>query len=159
MMNSTLISWTDLLSQHFRDVSDEYGPNSQAVASALVILSKTPWLERSGEPLDDNKVTVVQSWDDALVIFKEDPQYNLVGLLEAPCKRVDDVLTRFPERDAWWRKAREDAKEYTILRGIPKSRPRKERDLVFEHLYEFVLVLPRTTRMVSRWAFSVWVGW
>src|SRR5512140_3244139 len=114
-MASIPTQWKDLLSQSFREVNEEYGPNSQAVASAFVALSKTPWLEHVGEPwlehvsepLDGNQVTVVHSWDEALKIFDDDLQYNVNGLLQAPCSREDDVVARFPEREAWWQNARE----------------------------------------------------
>jgi len=149
MMTTIPTPWKDLLSQRFREVNEEYGPNSQAVASAFVVLSQTPWLERVGEPwpeqvsepLDDNRVTVVQSWDEALKIFDDDLRYNVNGLLQAPCSREDDVLARFPERGAWWQKARADAKRYVALSGIPNSLPQEKQDLLFEHLYEFVSML------------------
>jgi hypothetical protein len=136
--------WTDLLSHRFSDVDEEYGPSSHAVVSALEALDETPWLEHVGEPLDDSRVEVVQSWDEALMIFnkdRRDRRYNVMGLLEAPCSRIDDVFERFPERNAWWQHAREEAKRYTLLGGVPKSRPREDRDLMFEHLYEVVSML------------------
>jgi hypothetical protein len=141
MMASMLTSWTALLSQRFDDVNDEYGPNTQAVASAFAVLSKTQWLEHGGEPLDNNRVTVVPIWDDVLTIFQQNPQYNVNGVLRAPCVIMDDALARSPERYAWWQKAREDAIEYTVLGGIPRSRSLEERDLVYEYLYEFVSML------------------
>jgi hypothetical protein len=141
MTTSMLTPWADLLSHRFSDVSEEYGPNSHMVVSALEALDDTPWLEHVGEPLADSRVIVVQSWDDALTIFNRDRLYNVNGLLEAPCKSVDDVFERFPERDAWWQQAREEAKRYTLLGGIPRDRPREDRDRIFEHLYEFVSML------------------
>lgn len=141
MMTLIPASWTALLSQHFHDVSDEYGPNTQAVASAFAILSKTPWLEHGGESMDDKRVTVVHAWSDVLTIFQGDQRYNVNGVLRAPCVGIDDALTRPPERYAWWQSAREDATEYTVLGGIPQSRALDEQDLVFEYLYEFVSML------------------
>jgi len=132
------------------DSNEEYGPNSQAVASAFVALSKTPWLEHVGEPwlehvgapLDNNNdVIVVHSWDEALAIFDDDLRYNVNGLLQAPCSCDDEVLERFPERQAWWQRAREDVKEYVAFSGIPDSLPQAKQDLLFEHLYEFVSML------------------
>ena len=148
MTSLTLIPWTELLSKRWNDVREEYGPNSQAVAGALMTLDKTRWLEQVGLPwqehvvdrLDD--VTIVQSWDEALVIFGEDLRYNANGVLEAPCARVDPILERYPERKAWWQKAREEAKRYTVLRGwAPQTLAREQRDLIFEYLYEFVSML------------------
>ena len=133
--------WTDLLSHRFSDVNEEYGPNSHVVVSALEALDETPWLEHVGGPLDESRVSVVRSWDDALTIFNKDRRYNINGLLEEACSRVDDVFERFPERDVWWQQAREEAKRYTLLGGIPKARPREDRDRMFEHLYEFVSML------------------
>src|SRR5512140_1046259 len=96
---------------------DEYGPNSQAVASAFMTLDKMRWLEEVGTPWQANGslhgVAIVRSWDEALAIFDEDLRYNANGVLEAPCARVDAVLERYPERKAWWQKAREEAKRYT----------------------------------------------
>lgn len=146
-MPSILIPWTDMLSRHFSNVHDEYGPNSQLVASALVVLDKTRWLKRVGEPwleqvdasLDGDSVTVIRSWEEALTIFDEDSRYNANGVLEAPCSRVDPVFTCFPERVAWWQKAREDAKRCTALYSwIPRSLSQEHQDLLFENLWEFV---------------------
>ncbi|NOU29745.1 MAG: hypothetical protein HOO96_17710 [Polyangiaceae bacterium] len=120
------------------------------MASALAVLDKTewlehagePWLERIGEHAGDASVTVVRSWDEALTIFGQDRRYNANGVLEAPCERVDEVLARFPEREAWWQKAREDAKKYTALDGwIPRTLTQERQDLLFENLYEFVSML------------------
>jgi hypothetical protein len=141
--------WTALLSQHFRNVNNEYGPNSQAVASAFASFNDTPWLESVGESwlerVEDlsshDRVIVVNSWDEALTIFDEDSKYNVNGLLQAPCSRVVDVITRDPERKSWWQNAREEAKRYVVLSGIPDSLPQDKQDLLFEHLYEFVSLL------------------
>jgi len=147
--------WTILLSKRFRNVHEEYGPNSQVVASALVVLDKTQWLQRVGEPwleyagesLNDNRVTIVRSWEEALTIFSKDHpyderQYNINGILKAPCSRVDPIFERLPEREEWWQKAREDAKRYTALCSwIPDSLSQEHQDLVFENLYEFVSML------------------
>lgn len=146
-MPSILMPWTDMLSRRFSNVREEYGPNSQMVASALVVLDKTHWLKRVGESwlehldefMDGNSVTIVRSWEEALTIFDEDSRYNANGVLEAPCSRVDSVFTRFPDRDAWWQKAREDAKRCTALYSwIPRSLNQEHQDLLFENLWEFV---------------------
>ena len=50
MTSPTLIPWTELLSKRWSNVRDEYGPNSQAVASAFMTLDKTRWLEEVGRP-------------------------------------------------------------------------------------------------------------
>jgi hypothetical protein len=150
MTLSTPTPWTDLLSHRFSDVNEEYGPNSHMVVSALEALDETkwlqrvgePWLERAGESLSDSRVTVVRSWAEALTIFGNRPRYNINGVLEAPCARVDDVFARLPEREDWWQKAREEAKRYTALSGwAPKSLAQEQRDLIFEHLWEFVSML------------------
>jgi len=86
-------------------------------------------------------VIIVHSWDEALTIFDDDLRYNINGLLQAPCERVDEVLARFPERQAWWQKARQDIKRYIALSGIPDSLAQEKQDLLFEHLYEFVSML------------------
>jgi hypothetical protein len=145
-MSSTPIPWTELLSRRFDNVSDEYGPNSQEVASAFWVLSKTKWTEHAGEPISDEGITVVRSWDDALKILDRDLQtrdarYNAMGHLEAPCERLDQIFERMPGRDAWWQAARDEAKRYAVLGGVPQSRPRADRDHVFEYLYEFVSML------------------
>lgn len=148
MTSPTLIPWTELLSKHWSNVTDEYGPHSQAVASALVTLDKTRWLEQVGQPWQErvvdrpDDVTIIRSWDESLIIFGEDLRYNANGVLEAPCARVDPILERYPERKAWWQKARDDAKRYTVLRGwAPQTLAREQRDLIFEYLYEFVSML------------------
>jgi hypothetical protein len=51
-----------------------FGPNSQEVASAFWVLSKTKWTEHAGEPIRDEGITVVSSWDDALKILDRDLQ-------------------------------------------------------------------------------------
>jgi hypothetical protein len=140
--------WTDLLSQRFSNVHEEYGPNSQAIASALATLDETQWLQRVGEPWGepgremDDRVFVVRSWQEALTIFGEDRRYNVNGVLVAPCLLVDGVFERIPEREEWWQKAREEAKRYTLLTGwAPKSLVQEHRDLLYEHLWEFVSML------------------
>jgi hypothetical protein len=45
MRSPTLIPWTELLSECWSNVRDEYGLNSQAVASAFMALAKARWLE------------------------------------------------------------------------------------------------------------------
>jgi len=148
MTPTTLTPWTELLSKRWSNVNAEYGPNSQDVTSALMALDKLRWLEQVGAPwqervvLAPERVTVVRSWDEALTIFGEDLRYNANGVLEAPCARVDPLLERDPERKAWWQRAREEAKRYTVLRGwAPQTLAREQRDLIFEYLYEFVSML------------------
>jgi hypothetical protein len=149
MTIATPVPWPELLSRRFTNVNDEYGPNSQAVASALMILGDARWLERVGEPWTESALesqsatlTVVKSWEDAPTIFDEFPRYNINGVLQAPCDRVDPIFDRMPDRQAWWEKAREDAKRYTALYGwVPDSLSRDHQELLFEHLYEFVSML------------------
>jgi hypothetical protein len=142
--------WVDLLSERFSNVHDEYGPNSQVVASALVTLDKTrwlkcvgeAWLENANESTSEGGVTVVRSWEEALTIFDEESRYNANGILEAPCSRVDPVFTHFRERETWWQKAREDAKRCTALYSwVPTSLAREHQDLLFENLWEYVSML------------------
>lgn len=155
MATSKLISWTKLLSRRFSDVADEYGPNSHAIVCALEAMGDTrwlqrvgePWLDMSGESSDENRVMVVRSWEEALTIFGtesryDDSRYNVNGVLQAPCDRIDPVFTRVLEREGWWQKAREEATQYTTLTGwAPKSLEQAYRNLLFEHLYEFVSML------------------
>lgn len=142
MTTHTRTPWTELLSRRFSDVTDEYGPHSQAAVSAFVVLDKIEWLQRVGEPVMDNGIVIVQSWEDALTIFGEDRRYNANGVLQAACDRVDPVFEQAPEREAWWQKAREDAKPYTALYGwVPNVLPPMQRELMFENLYEFVSML------------------
>src|ERR1044071_450856 len=145
MTSPTLIPWTELLSRRWSNVRDEYGPNSQAVASAFMTLDKTRWLEEVGRPWQEraiSDVTIVRSWDEALTIFAEDIQYNANGVLEAPCARVDPVLERYPERKAWWQKAREEAKRYTSFSAwLPDVLPQEQQDLLYENLWEYVSML------------------
>lgn len=115
MTTQASTSWTGLLSRRFRNVSDEYGPHSQAVASAFAVLDKMEWLQHVGEPVNADTIVVVRPWDEALTIFGKDRRYNANGVLEAPCERVEAVFGRFPEREPWWQKAREDVKPYTAL--------------------------------------------
>src|SRR5580698_7367419 len=105
-MMPTPTPWTDLLSRRIPNTKEAYRPNSREAIAAFGALSEVswlehvgePWLERVGEYLDGDRVVVVRSWDEALTIFDEDPRYNINGLLQAPCDRVDDVLSRLPEQ-------------------------------------------------------------
>ena len=142
------VPWQDLLSKQFRNVSDQYGPNSQMVASALMALGDAPLLERVGEPwlesasLPLGQVTIVTSWEDALPIFTDFPRYNINGVLQAACDPCDRIINGDPSREAWWQRAREDAKQYASLMGsIPNSLSQEHQDLMFEHLYEYVSML------------------
>jgi hypothetical protein len=142
----TLIPWMELLSKRWSNVRDEYGPNSQAVSSAFMALDKARWLERVGTLWQEGacltSVAIVRSWDEALTIFGEDLRYNANGVLEAPCAGVDAVLERYPERKAWWQKAREEAKRYTALSAwVPDSLLHEQQDLLYENLWEYVSML------------------
>lgn len=145
MTSPTLIPWTELLSKRWSNVRDEYGPNSQAVASAFMTLDQTRWLEEVGRPWQErviSDVTIVRSWDEALTIFAEDIQYNANGVLEAPCARVDAILERYPERKAWWQNARDEAKRYTAFSAwVPDVLPQEQQDLLYENLWEYVSML------------------
>jgi len=139
-MTPALTPWMELLGRRFRDVGEQYGPNSQMVASAFAALSEVPWLERVGASFDGGGVSIVRSWDDALRIF-DDESYNANGVLQAPCTRTEDVLNKMSEGEAWWQRARSDATRYVALSGIPDWLPKEQQDLLFEHLYEFVSML------------------
>jgi hypothetical protein len=144
MLLASPTPWTKLLSHRFDDVSDEYGPNSHEVVCAFEALDEIDWLAHAGEPLEDLRVSVVQSWEDALTILHKARgrgRYNVMGILQAPCTRIAQVYERFPERDLSWKGAREEAKRYAILDGVPRSRPWEDRELMFEHLYEYVSML------------------
>ena len=139
-MTSTLSPWPDLLARRFRDTGDQYGPNSQVVTSAFSALSEIPWLTHVGEPLEDDRITVVRSWDEALKIF-DDNQYNLNGVLQAAYLPTEEILHKMPEGDSWWQSARTDVEKYVAYSGIPDSLPQEKQDLLFEHLWEFVSML------------------
>lgn len=132
--------WMELLSRRVSNVEEAYGPNSPAVIAAFSVLSETPWLEHVGEPWlepvaepqKNDSLIIVHSWSEALTLFDDDVRYNVNGLLQTPCDRVDDVLAQFPERRAYWQKAREDIKRYVTLSGIPDSLPQEKQDLLFE---------------------------
>jgi hypothetical protein len=142
-----LSPWMELLSKRWSNVDDEYGPNSQAVASAFVALDKARWLEEVGRPWQERyvapeSVTIVRSWDEALTIFDADLRYNANGVLQAPCSRVDPLLERYPELKAWWQKAREEAKRYTAFSAwVPAHLPQEQQDLLYENLWEYVSML------------------
>lgn len=140
-MTSVLIPWSVLLSQRFEAISDQYGPNSQGVASSFAVLHNTKWLSRGGSIVDGDRIAVVKSWDEALSIFRHDPRLNINGVLRAPCLQIDDALARMANRNLCWSRARKDATEYMVLGGVPQSRPCEEQDLVYEYLYEFVSML------------------
>jgi hypothetical protein len=137
-----------LLSRRFSNISNQYGPNSQAVASALMILGDTRWLECVGQPWLESadhpfgQVTIVKSWEEALTIFSDFPRYNINGIFQAACDPCDRILEQHAEREEWWQTAREEAKRYTALYGwIPDSLTQEHQDLLFENLYEFVSML------------------
>ena len=122
-------------------MSDEYGPHSQAVVSAFVVLDKIGCFERVGEPIINNDIVIVHSWEEALTIFTED-RYNVNGVLQAPCDRVDPIFEQIPERETWWQKAREDVSDYEALDSwLPDTLSQEHQDLMFENLYEFVSML------------------
>lgn len=143
MTPQTPVPWTELLSRRFRDITDEYGPHSHEVVSAFMALDKTQWLQRVGEPVENSRIVVIHSWDEALTIFaSDDHRYNANGVLEASCERVDPIFEQIPEREAWWQKARVDADPYTALHwGIPDTLSEEHQELMFENLYEFVSML------------------
>src|SRR4051812_26164411 len=108
--------WTELLSHRFDDVSNEFGPNSHEIVCALETLDEIEWLEHAGEPLDDGRVVVARSWEDALTIHHKERgrgRYNVMGLLQAPCTRIAKVYDQFPERDLVWKEVHDEAKRYT----------------------------------------------
>jgi hypothetical protein len=141
--------WTDLLSRRITNIKEAYGPNSRAVIAAFAALSDASWLEHVGEPwLEDfgeqadlGRVTIARSWEQALTIFDESQRYNINGLLQRPCDRVDEALARLPEGRGWWQSARNDVKRYISLSGIPDDLPQDRQDLLFENMYEFVSML------------------
>ena len=60
----------------------------------------------------------------------------------APMTCLRRLISSFPEREAWWQKAREDVKQYTALYSwIPDTLMQEQQDLLFENLYEFVSML------------------
>lgn len=144
MSLSTSTPWTQLLAHRFDDVSDEFGQNSHEIVCALEALDEIEWLRHAGDPLDDSRIVVVKTWENALTILYSERgcgRYNVTGVLQAPCTRIARVYEQFPERELLWKAAREEAKRYTLIDGVPKSRPREDRDLMFEHLYEYVSML------------------
>jgi hypothetical protein len=145
---ATLIPWRELLSRRFNNVTDQYGPHSQVVASAMMTIGDTRWLEHVGEPWMESAsepplpLTLVKSWDEALMIFNDFPRYNINGVLQAACDPIDKIYEDHRELDVWWQKARQDAKEYSALMGwIPRSLSDDHQDLMFENLWEFVSML------------------
>lgn len=152
MTLATIAPWTKLLGHRFTDVHDEYGPNSHAVVCAFEAIDETRWLERVGEPwlegsgehLHRVDIAIVHSWDDALAIFRDRSaeRYNANGILQAACDRIDPMFPKPSEREAWWQRAREDAKRYSALMSwIPRSLEQRDQDLLFENLYEYVSML------------------
>lgn len=148
MTLSKLIPWQELLSRRFSNVSDQYGPNSQAVASALMTLGDTRWLECVGQPWLEStdhpfgQVTIVKSWQEALAIFADFPRYNINGIFQTVCDPCDRILEQHAEREEWWQKAREEAKRYSALYGwIPDLLTQEHQDLLFENMYEYISML------------------
>lgn len=148
MTQTKRVPWQDLLSKQFSNISDQYGPNSQAVASAMLVLRDIswfehvgqPWLESTQGPLDP--VHIVKSWDEALKIFDDVPRYNANGVLQAACDPCDAIFANDTVRQAWWERARRDAKEYTILMGwIPDSLAEEHQELLHENMWEFISML------------------
>jgi hypothetical protein len=152
MTIATPVPWRELLSRQYTNISDQYGPHSQAVASALMAIGETRWLKNVGEPWFESalepidQVTIVKSWDEALTIFNDFPRYNINGVLQAACDPIDKAFEDHPDLEGWWQKAREDAKQYSALMGwIPRTISQEHRELMFEHLWEFVsMVLAET---------------
>ena len=133
-------TWQTLLAGEWEDVDDEYGPESQAVTSAIQTLADVPWLKSVGVECAGN-VVAVGSWDDAIELLVDSAAYGPNGHLLTPSQRCIEIIESDTYR-SWWQQARSDAAEYLgISACIDRSWPRDRQDFVYEYIYEFVSFL------------------
>src|SRR5262245_21663368 len=86
-------TWQELLGRQWEDVHDEYGPHSQAVASAFDVLAQTRWFSRVGKRVRGSMATMVHAWPEALSIFEvASEDYDVSGHLNKPARLCDQVM-------------------------------------------------------------------
>jgi hypothetical protein len=133
-------SWQELLGDTWEDITDQFGPRSQALWSAVEVLSNTQWFSRVGKPLRGVDIERASSWSAALELF-ENTTHDVKGHLAAPVERIWHV-TRDKRYSGWWLRAREAADENCNYAGfIPKTLPQESQDLLWEHLYTYLSLL------------------
>ena len=122
-----------------------FGPHTHAIERVFATLSDIRWLAHMGEPLQDDRVVVVESWKDALVILNDELHYNDNGVLLAPSERCDRILSQHADRTDWWYQARDAAKPFEALSPLPASLAPAAHDFLTSHLYELIsMVLVET---------------
>ncbi|HET9625992.1 MAG TPA: hypothetical protein VFP84_31745 [Kofleriaceae bacterium] len=132
------------MNDHVRRVAssrESFGPHTGEIEGVFAALHDLRWCDRAGTPLHDARVCVVTSWDDALAIFEHDAVYGSNGLLAAACDPIDRALSQSDERQAWWHRARAEARPHEQRSSLSGIVPLRERELLAEHLYEFVSML------------------
>lgn len=147
-MPSTPVRWQELLAARIRHTPEQYGPNTATIWSAVKALGDTPWFEHVGEPwmepapLPATQIVVVKSWDEALSIFTDFPKYNINGVLQAACDPIDEIVASGSSREELWQRVRHDFSEHvSVGAGIPDSLSQEHKDLMFEHVWEYVSML------------------
>ena len=96
-----MMSWQELLAPFKSDRELLLGPFTHQFVSATMALEDAPWFHRVGQVKDEQSVTSVASWSDALTVFdKTDERYHQ-GHLAAPMWLVIDTVDRYPERSGW----------------------------------------------------------
>jgi hypothetical protein len=139
-MTTPTESWRELLADQWEDVTDQFGPRSQAVWSAIEAICELRWFEQVGRPLEGAEVEFVDGWKRALSVFDDGGRYDLKGHLKDPVELVWPI-TQEP-RAMWWRAAREAATAtYTFAGFLPKNLDEQTRDLLWDHLHAYVSLL------------------
>jgi hypothetical protein len=131
-------TWEELLSDRWQHITDQYGPRSHQVWSAIEVICDTRWFKHVGEAAVRTDVAVVTSWSEAMEIVRDGQKYDEQGHLREPVAIVWPT-TRIPRYSAWWEAAREAALRNENFAGfIPKTLDEDVRDWMWEHLYTFV---------------------
>jgi hypothetical protein len=135
-------TWESLLGKSWQDDGNVYGPQGQAVISAFVALSETPWFTRVGSALlPGDNVVAVTSWEQAITGVSDMAQYGPNGHLLIPSEMAIEIIES-PKYKDWWAKARDDVYDYFgTYDCIDEAWEQKQQDFVHEYVYEFVSFL------------------
>lgn len=145
---TTRRTWQEILAQEWGEASDEYGPHTHEVWSALDALGTIPGLVHVGEPIPDNGVVAVGSWDDVFAIFfdLDGKKYGPNGHLIEPVRRVREIIDS-PELGEQWKAARGGVIKYVGIDGLVPDwmedqeltgNYRTKYSAIYEYLYEHI---------------------
>lgn len=139
-MSKELIAWKELLAfEEFDDVTDEYGPHTQAVVNGFETLDTISWFSAAGsEPPPGTDVEGVNTWGDALGHLTSSDQYGPHGHPVGPMEALEDVRDADEIQD-WLDAAFAAVEEFVDYENyIPSYLEKPDRLFLREHLREFV---------------------